>query len=567
MDKNRRPQKLKWAQVSCQLRSYRSEEIYPTPPRQRPALANTILAAGAQRLAQQPIFSSPCLCCPAGEGRKISPLYSAERFPYQRYSPRPGQPALRADCGGRTASYPADVGWLAALVVVLVLSLPVPQLFAEQNPAQSPVLLQVPLKALPLETILPLPKGSLAEKPTLDSAWELIPIKRLPIEQSQSLQTFRRASQEDHAPTFVQCVAGLHADGQPDQNRPQLAVQIVSAADSASSQTSKSSKTSFSPRDTSSGLRVYQLQKPQRAPSVAFEWKQSSAVSLGLWEGQTPVLVYNYGPITNPSVPATDHRRTRACYVHPVYGLGGEVLTEDFPKDHYHHHGLFWAWPHIVIEGKEHDLWAGATIRQEFVRWLARQTGPVCAVLGVENGWYVGAKKVMVERIWFWVYRTVPGHHRSIDIALFLEPTDQPVTLWGAPEKSYGGLTVRFAPSSRSETEITVPSGRTTEDLLNTPLKWADFTSKMVGSQFRSGAAIMIHPRHPDYPPTWLTRHYGAMCVGWPGVRPKTLQPHQPLRLQYRLWIHPGPVCLESLTAAYEAFCAGVEEVQWAESY
>ena len=276
-----------------------------------------------------------------------------------------------------------------------------------------------------------------------------------------------------------------------------------------------------------------------------------------------PVLVYNHGPITHPSVPAKDHRRTRACYVHPLYGLQGEVLTDDFPKDHYHHHGVFWAWPHIVIEGKEHDLWAGATIRQEFVRWLARESGLVCAVLGVENGWYVAGKKVMVERIWFWVFRTVPGRHRSIDIALYLEPTDQPVTLWGAPEKSYGGLTVRFAPSSRQETQITVPTGRTTDDLLNTRLKWADFTSKMLGSPLRSGAAILIHPQHPDYPPTWLTRHYGAMCVGWPGVRPKTLHPGQPVRLPYRLWIHPGPVELEELTAAYQAFCAAAEQVRW----
>lgn len=429
---------------------------------------------------------------------------------------------------------------------------------AEVAPQTEDWVLEVPLQAFPLEAILPLPETLGTEKgDSGEVAWELVLIGS-----PSSKQTLVPKGPQPSPPALVQTAPGLTPNGQIAENRRQLAVQIEDKPPLKSIQGKNPPDPKSPSGDGSAETRVYRLQKTSRSASAAFHFKEVSPASLGLWEGQEPVLVYNHGPITNETVPQKDHRRTRACYVHPLYGLRGEVLTEDFPKDHYHHHGLFWAWPHIVIEGKEHDLWAGSTIRQEFVRWLARQTGPVCAVLGVENGWYVGSKKVMVERIWFWVYRA-DGKHRTLDIALYLEPTDQPVTLWGAPEKSYGGLTVRFAPGSRPETQITVPTGQTTEDLLDTRLKWADFTSKMLGSQFRSGAAIMIHPHHPDYPPTWLTRHYGAMCVGWPGVRPKTLHPGQPVRLPYRLWIHPEPVSLQELTAAYEAFCAGVEGLRW----
>ncbi|MGB1927644.1 MAG: DUF6807 family protein, partial [Rubripirellula sp.] len=38
----------------------------------------------------------------------------------------------------------------------------------------------------------------------------------------------------------------------------------------------------------------------------------------------------------------------RANYLHPVNNLSGETMTEDFPKDHPHHRGIFWAW---------HQLW------------------------------------------------------------------------------------------------------------------------------------------------------------------------------------------------------------------
>jgi len=449
---------------------------------------------------------------------------------------------------------------LAVLAAALLLGLFLEKAVGEQSSTNRGWLLETPIQAFPLEAIVPVPVNFLPQQASAaDASWELAPL-----ESSESSQTTATLPPHSRRPTPVQVVPGLKADGQIVENQPQLAVQIMDRPPQPSPQAQKTSekKSSATSASTQAVFR-YRLQKTESSASAAFQWKPLSAASLGLWEGQTPVLVYNHGPITHQTVPSKDHRRTRACYVHPLYGLRGEVLTDDFPKDHYHHHGIFWAWPHIVIEGKEHDLWAGSTIRQEFIRWLAREAGPVCAVLGVENGWYVGSKKVMVERIWFWVYRTAQEKHRSMDIALYLEPTDQSVTLWGAPEKSYGGLSVRFAPASRPETEITTPTGRTTDDLLDTRLKWADFTSQMLGSPFRSGATIMIHPQHPDYPPTWLTRHYGAMCVGWPGVRPKTLHPGQPTRLQYRLWIHPSPMSVEEIAAAYEAFAGGAEGLRW----
>ena len=82
------------------------------------------------------------------------------------------------------------------------------------------------------------------------------------------------------------------------------------------------------------------------------------------------MFVYNHGVITREDLPAAEHRRSRGCYIHPLYGLSGEQLTDDFPSDHYHHHGVFWTWPHVMVHGQQHDLWAGPTIRQKLVRFL-----------------------------------------------------------------------------------------------------------------------------------------------------------------------------------------------------
>ena len=321
---------------------------------------------------------------------------------------------------------------------------------------------------------------------------------------------------------------------------------------------------SIPPREGAEGPRCFTLE-PATAPSGDapgdFRLKEIDDKSLGLYDADQPVLAYNHGVITKEDVPENDSRRSRACYVHPVWGLSGEVLTDDFPRDHYHHHGIFWSWPHVKIDGREYDLWMYNNIKDLFVGWLVREAGPVAATVGVENGWFVGDKKVMIERVWLRAYKPA-GDSRALDIEFIWIPVDKPITLWGAGGKSYGGLTMRFAPKSRQDTLITVPSGPTTADLPNTPLAWADFTSKFGEHPEQSGAAVFVDPGHPDFPPTWLTRHYGPQCVGWPGIEPKTFEPGKPIRLAYRIWIHKTAVETVEIQRAYDGYQAATG-VEW----
>jgi len=297
---------------------------------------------------------------------------------------------------------------------------------------------------------------------------------------------------------------------------------------------------------------------PMSPPGPGYSLEEVGDTSLKVLEAGRPVLTYNFGLMTGEQVPEKDHRRTRACYIHPVFGLDGEAITEDFPRDHYHHHGVFWTWPYIGVGGKVYDLWQGTGMDDRFVAWLARETGPIAAVLGVENGWFVGEKKVMIERVWITAF-AADEDSQAIDVRLVLIPTDQPVSLQGRGGKSYGGLTVRFQNLPRQDVTITVPSGRTTNDLYVTPLEWVDYTAKYPGREKPSGATVMIHPEHPDYPPTWLTRHYGPQCVGWPGVKAETFQPGQPIQLDYRLHVHRGLHEVEEIKAAYAAYVAATK--------
>jgi hypothetical protein len=87
-------------------------------------------------------------------------------------------------------------------------------------------------------------------------------------------------------------------------------------------------------------------------------------------------------------------------------------------------------------------------------------------------------------------------------------------------------------------------------------------SAQITGAAGPSGAAIFIAPDHPDYPPTWLTRHYGVLCVGWPGITPKTFPVGEPLRCRYRVWVHRGLAGAAELGRAYAAYQA-MTDVKW----
>ena len=104
----------------------------------------------------------------------------------------------------------------------------------------------------------------------------------------------------------------------------------------------------------------------------------------------------------------------------------------------------------------------------------------------------------------------------------------------GAEHKSYGGLTIRFRPTGAIRTDrfITTDEGVAKDDMPEKRLRWADYTSRFGAidaatgnADALSGAAIFLAPSFPDFPPTWLTRYYGPLCLGYPGVDAQRFAP------------------------------------------
>lgn len=273
---------------------------------------------------------------------------------------------------------------------------------------------------------------------------------------------------------------------------------------------------------------------------------------LSLTENHRPVLNYCFGMQLKPGVPPD---RRRACYVHPVFGLDGEVLTDDFPKDHYHHRGLFWAWPLMRRGNQAFSLWDLRVVQQRFDRWLNRETGPACAQFGVQNGWYQGKTRIAEEEVWLRVWRAGPVG-RAVDVWLQWTALDQPISIHGQTvhNKGYGGFNFRFGP--RVDTRLSTPTGPAAKDVVYGVFPWADLSARFRGADGLSGGAVFGNSANPRFPDAWLLRHYGFLGVCWPGRETVALQPGKPVHVQYRVWIHRGDVAAGHVADAYQVYAA-----------
>lgn len=265
-------------------------------------------------------------------------------------------------------------------------------------------------------------------------------------------------------------------------------------------------------------------------------------------EGDTPVLVYNYGLRLPDGVPG---RYRRSCYVHPVFGPHGDVLTDDFPVDHYHHRGLAVMWTYVTVGGKTYDLWALNGIKPRFGRVLAMEDGPVYSLLKVNDGWYTADSERVVDETWTIKAYRAGDRGRILDFDVLLKAVGEPVTVKSS-ERGYGGFNVRFAP--RENTVLFSEKGRVPADTDKEPFLWNDLSAKFKGAEGVSGLAIFDNPANIRHPQTWTNRYYGFLNPAPAALEPLKFTVAEPLRLRYRVWVHDGDVEAGRVAQAYRAY-------------
>jgi hypothetical protein len=277
---------------------------------------------------------------------------------------------------------------------------------------------------------------------------------------------------------------------------------------------------------------------------------RENAEGIELFENGDPVFFFQ----SKPKSP--DNKVFFNNYLHPVYNLSGEVISEEFPADHLHHRGFFWAWHQLFIDNMNlGDGWMMEKISQNVVRVDKKMSNKVAQfnlnVLWNSSVLQTG-KPFIEENTRITVYRK-EADLRKIDFEITLKPLVEGVRIGGSDdEKGYGGFCVRvkLTPGSifTSENGPVKP-----QNLQISSGSWMDISTG-TGPGGVNGVTILCHPSVPNYPAPWILRQEKSMQnIVYPGRERIALD--KPVVLKYRVIIHNGnatSIDIENLRKEYE---------------
>ena len=302
------------------------------------------------------------------------------------------------------------------------------------------------------------------------------------------------------------------------------------------------------------GNRTFKLQVIRRTSHKGVAAKLDSASGqFDITDASLPVLRYNWKAIepgdllTNIAPGNRIYARARSDYIHPLFGLDGEMLTKDWSVDHPHHRGIYWAWPEVDWRGQRGDLHA---LQKVFARPDGKCTvtdGPVFAQITAENIWHWETGEALVrERAIIRAYRAT-GDDRIVDLEFQFTALDEPVLLARRGTLHYGGLNIRLA--KVAEQEITFHTDPTNAA---PRMAWAELSGRFSDAPRPSGIVVLQNRANLDYPGDWVKfpdLNWFQPTFPASGTRYE-LKKGEPLVLRFRLWLHRGAQASEEKCAA-----------------
>lgn len=254
----------------------------------------------------------------------------------------------------------------------------------------------------------------------------------------------------------------------------------------------------------------------------------------------------------------------RGGYLHPVLTPGGRVVTDDYPVNHKHHHGIWFAWTRVDFEGRKTDFWnmgeGKGTV--EFVGLDATWSGPVHGGFQSRHRQVdltSGSRRVAMDETW-----TV----RAFDVgdAMRVRLFDVVVTnscVGGVPvflpQYRYGSIGVRGHPRWNDPSHMGFlnsegSTDRSKGDRAETVGRWAVMHGPLSdGGQ--GGIAILGHPSNANAPqPQRIHPTEPFLCLAPQQAGDLELRPGRPIVSRYRFVTfdgHPDPALLERLWRDY----------------
>jgi hypothetical protein len=265
----------------------------------------------------------------------------------------------------------------------------------------------------------------------------------------------------------------------------------------------------FIVRDLKRGeSRTYSFAKVQGAWAAEAKAKTDS-VTLSVF-GKTAFVYRTEKTALPPNRPDLKLIFQRGGYIHPVLSPSGKQITDDYPSNHKHHHGLWFAWTHTEFEGRKPDFWNMGDNKGtvEFVALDTTWGGTVHSGFISRHrqvDLLAPTPKTALNETWNVKLFAVGQQARQPYFLFDLEvtdvcATDSPVKL---PKYRYGGIGVRgnWAWNGAGKLNFINSEGTTDRskgDNNETVGKWAHLGGMLDGGL--TGIAILGHPANANAP-------------------------------------------------------------------
>ena len=254
------------------------------------------------------------------------------------------------------------------------------------------------------------------------------------------------------------------------------------------------------------------------------------------------VLFYQIDPKSK------DGKYERCNYIHPLWAEDGTVLTEDFPLDHLHHRGIFWAWHQVWIDNQRiGDPWEIKNFEQDVteVEFIAQNNGVGVLKTEVEwksNQWIKSKKKApyLKENTTILIHPK-SGNYRKIDFEIKLLALEEKLSIGGSEDvKGYSGFSVRM----KLPSDINFSGKTGNVEPQNTAVRsdgYINISGSILSENSQGGIVILDHPENPGYPQKWILRKRNSMQnAAFPGRETVPVSTTKPLVLKYSLLVYSG---------------------------
>ena len=294
--------------------------------------------------------------------------------------------------------------------------------------------------------------------------------------------------------------------------------------------------------------QTYRLRNGRDAAfSSSGVWARQVGDTIRFERAGSPIVQYQASPSAVPRE-GIDPVFRRGGYLHPVWSPAGRAVTDDYPENHLHHHGIWVSWTKTEFDGRQPNFWEMGHQRGtvEFVALDHVWSGSVFGGFRsrhrfVDLTW--SEPVTVLNEQWEVKVFAIEGSGREYHVfdLTFVQAcaTDKPIRF---PQYRYGGLGVRGRGEWDGRENAHFLTGLGETDRIKghaTRAPWCHLGGKIGGHL--SGIAILCHPDNFRAPqPMRIHPSEPFFCYAPAQAGDWEIQPGEPYVSRYRFLVFDG---------------------------